>query len=96
MMTRPYYRAYCKDCGCTVRSGDNSTFMDQFFLPERCPGCHRYAPRHGYVSDSEARYRVEYGFWKVVPIEPQPPRRWWWPFGVATERVWTVWQEVSS
>jgi hypothetical protein len=83
----PHYRAYCKDCGYTVRSEDSSTFMDPFFLPERCPGCHRYSPRHGYVREADRRYKVEFGFWKFVAADPQPPKRWWWPFGVVGEDV---------
>lgn len=91
MSATPYYRAYCKHCDCTVKTDDTTrTWMDDFFLPERCPGCHGHHSRHGY---GRGLYNVEFGFWKFVPADPQPPKRWWWPFGLFGERVWTIWEE---
>jgi hypothetical protein len=90
----PYYRAYCKRCGWTVKTGAESTFMDPFFLPERCPGCHEYHSRHAwsYFSD-ECLYTVEYGFMAFVPAAEQPPKVWFlpWTWAPVGERVWTLW-----
>lgn len=96
-MPNPFFRAYCKSCGTTVGTReDNSTFLDPFFLPERCPGCHDHhckSSRSHYYDD--CLYRVEYGFWKFVPHDQQPTRRWWNPFSwpVRGDNIWVEWDE---
>lgn len=94
-MPTPYYRAYCKQCGCTVKTDDSSTWMDTFFLPERCPGCHAFHSRSSYSWEKGNLYEVEYGFWRFVPAAVQPHKVWFlpWTWKPVGERVWTVWQE---
>jgi hypothetical protein len=95
----PFYRAYCKKCGCTVETGESSTFLSPFFLPERCPGCHEYHSRHAWSAwSSDSLYHVEYGFWRFVPDAEQRPSVWFlpWTWGQTGKEVWVLWSDREA
>lgn len=96
-MSKPHYRTYCRHCECTVRTDDESTFMRPFFLPQRCPGCHRPHSRFAYDWEKTNLYKVEYGYWQFVPADPQPRKVWWRPstWKPAGKHIWTLREEAA-
>lgn len=90
----PYYRAFCPNCDCTVETNhETDRWLDPFFLPRRCPGCHHYMSSTTYSGGWT--WQVEFGYWRFVPADPQPPKVWWNPFtwGTFGARVWTKWMD---
>jgi len=81
-----FFRAYCNECGHTVKERESETFLDPFFLPERCPTCHAYKRKHmrRFEDTDNSGWLTSYGHWKRdVPFVLTKPGTWF-----ASEKHW--------
>jgi len=74
-----FYRCYCKKCGHTVKTDDDTDrWMDPFFLPQRCPACGAFSGHHSRYG--EGCFAISYGHYKrrprVVPFSWLHPSTW--------------------
>lgn len=59
---RLFYRAYCTRCGYTHKENrDDSRFMYDPFMPERCRNCGAKSASNRVINDL---WEVSYGYWR--------------------------------
>lgn len=74
-----HHRAYCCECGWTVKERGEDDFLDPFFLPSRCPGCHAKKRRHlgRFELSEKSGWLTSYGFWeRDTPFDWLMPSTW--------------------